>query len=104
MNKLLRLAIVITFISLSLNAENNSTTETNTTVASVEQNATITKEDNIKKHVEEQIAQEKKFAKEQVFYQGEDYDLSSHEIDEKSLDSVNAIEPEYDFSMDHVYD
>jgi len=104
MNRLLRLAIVITFISLSLNAENNSTTETNTTVTSVEQNATITKEDNSKKHLEEQIAKEKKFAKEQVFYQGEDYDLSSHEIDKNSLDSIKAIEPEYDFSMDHVYD
>ena len=109
MNRLIRLAIVMSFISISLNAENNSTTETNATVTdtnltTTEQNSTVTKEEISKKHLAEQIAKEKKFAKEQKFYQGDEYDLSTHEVDEKSLDSIKVIEPEYDFSMDHVYD
>ncbi len=102
MNRLLKLAIVMSFISISLNAENNATTETNTTTT--EQNSTVIKEEISKKHLAEQIAKEKKFAKEQKFYQGDEYNLSTHEIDKKSLDSINVIEPEYDFSMDHVYD
>ncbi len=104
MNSVVRLAIVTTLLSLLLNAETNSSTETNTTVTNAEQNSTMTKEEKSKKHLEEQIAKEKKIAKEQKFYQGDEYDLSAHEIDKNSLDSIKAIEPEYDFSMDHVYD
>ena len=109
MNRVLKLVILISFISISLSAENNSSIETNITVidtniTTIEQNSTVTREEITKKHLAEQIAKEKKFAKEQKFYQGDEYDLSTHEIDEKSLDSINVIEPEYDFSMDHVYD
>ena len=105
MNRLLRLAIVMTFISISLSAESNCSIETNSTLPiNVEQNSTMIKDEKSKKHLAEQIAKEKKFAQEQKFYQGEDYDLSSHEIDVNSLDSIKAIEPEYDFNMDHVYD
>ena len=102
MNRVLKLVILISFISISLSAENNSSIETN--ITTIEQNSTVTREEITKKHLAEQIAKEKKFAKEQKFYQGDEYNLSTHEIDEKSLDSINVIEPEYDFSMDHVYD
>ncbi len=105
MNKVVKLMVIMTLFSILLNAEeNNSTTETNSTATNMEQNTTIIKEDKSKKHLAEQIAKEKKFAKEQRFYQGDEYDLSSHEVDSDSLDSIEVIEPEYDFSMDHVYD
>jgi len=56
------------------------------------------------KQLEEQIKKEKKFAQEQRFYQGDEYDLSSYEVDSSSLDSIPLIEPDYDFDMDDVYD
>jgi hypothetical protein len=103
------------FISMilifSLYAENNSTRETN---ISNEQNSSLetnsssetnsTKEDKLSKALKEQMEREKKFAKEQTFYQGDDYDLSYAEVNQDSLDSVPLIEPDYDFNMDDVYD
>jgi len=55
------------------------------------------------KHVKEQMEREKKFAKEQKFYQGKEYDLSAEKVDPKDLDSVHEIEPENDFDMTDVY-
>jgi len=55
------------------------------------------------KHVKEQMEREKKFAKEQKFYQGKEYDLSAQKVDPKDLDSVPEIEPENDFDMTDVY-
>jgi len=50
------------------------------------------------------MKREEKFAKEQTFYQGDDYDLSYAEVNQDALDSVPLIEPDYDFNMDDVYD
>ena len=48
---------------------------------------------------------EKKYAKEQRFYQGAEYDLKSKEFDPDTLKKVPTIEPDYDFDMDTgVYD
>jgi len=55
------------------------------------------------KNLLEQIKREEKYAKEQKFYQGKDYNLSAVEINPDSLSSIKAIEPEYDFNMDDVY-
>ena len=99
MDKIFKLIIIIAFIALSLNAESNKSIKTVS-----EKNSTMTRAEKSKKHIEEQIAREKKFAKEQKFYQDKDYNLSSHEVDLDSLKSIPVIEPEYDFSMDHVYD
>ncbi len=96
MDKIFKLTIIIAFIALSLHADSNKTVS--------EKNSTMTRAEKSKKHIEEQIAREKKFAKEQKFYQGKDYNLSSHEVDLDSLKSIPVIEPEYDFNMDHVYD
>jgi len=98
MNKAIQLAILISCISI-LSAESNVTIEVNT-----EQNATVIKAEKIKKQLETQIKKEQKFAKEQRFYQGEEYDLSAHEVDLSTLDSIPLIEPDYDFDMDDVYD
>jgi hypothetical protein len=104
MNGLFRSAIFITFVSISLGAESNMSTEINSTATNTEQNATTAKADKIKKQLEEQMKKEQKFAKEQRFYQGDEYDLSAHEVDLSTLDSIPLIEPDYDFNMDDVYD
>ena len=49
------------------------------------------------------MKKEKKYAKEMIFYQGDDYDLSAHEVDPNSLPDVPLIEPDYDFEIDDVY-
>jgi len=55
------------------------------------------------KHVKEQLEKEKKFAKEQKFYQADEYDFSEQEIDPKDLDTIEVIEPENDFDITDVY-
>jgi len=96
MSRFVRLAIFITFVSISLGAESNISIETNSSSA--------LKADKIKKQLEEQMKKEQKFAKEQRFYQGDEYDLSTYEVDLSSLDSIPLVEPDYDFNMDDVYD
>ena len=54
-------------------------------------------------NIEKAIKQEEKFKKEQKFYLGDDYNLSEHKIDPKSLDKIKPIEPYYDFDMANVY-
>lgn len=54
------------------------------------------------KALQKTIEQEKKFAKEQKFYQSSDYDLKSHEVDSSSLDNITVPEP-IDFDMDKAY-
>ena len=51
------------------------------------------------KHVQEQMKREEKYAKEQKFYQGSEYNLKDAEVDPESLDKIPVIEPEYDFDM-----
>ncbi|ADN10076.1 hypothetical protein [Sulfurimonas autotrophica] len=61
------------------------------------------KSDVVQKHVKEQMQREQKYAKEQKFYQGKDYNLSAVEVDPSDLDSIPTIEPENDFDMSDVY-
>ncbi|WP_457750011.1 hypothetical protein [Sulfurimonas sp.] len=61
------------------------------------------KKDVVQKHIQEQIQREKKYAKEQRFYQGKDYNLSAVKVDQSDLDSIPIIEPENDFDMTDVY-
>lgn len=56
------------------------------------------------RQVRKQQELEKKYAEEQKFYQGDDYDLKRHEVNPESLPDVPVIKPEYDFDMTHVYD
>jgi len=97
MKKLFLSLLFIGVSSTMLNAEDNSSKKTAT-----EHNKS-TKTDIVKKQVQEQIEREKKYAKEQIFYQGNDYDLSHAEVNEKSLSSISVIEPDYDFNMDDAY-
>jgi len=55
--------------------------------------------------IQKLIETEKKFAKEQKFYQGSEYDLKSQEIDISTLDSLgkDIDSSNDDFDMDDVY-
>jgi Ni/Co efflux regulator RcnB len=84
------------------NAETNTTNDTNTTRAPRETNATSVVQ--TAKHVEEQMKREEHFAKTQSFAQGDDYNLTEHQIDPKDLENIQVDPPMYDFNMDDVYD
>jgi len=64
-------------------------------------NMTLFANDNNKSKdaIQKAIEKEKKFAKEQKFYQGDEYDLKSEEIDPSIIDAIPSIEPENDFDM-----
>ena len=91
----LSLLVLFSAVTISANEADSNKTKPNT-----ETNATSKAE----KQLQKQIEREKKFAKEKTFYKGPEYDLSYAEIDPKSLDSIEAIEPDLDFDMDDVYD
>ena len=55
------------------------------------------------KHIQEQLKREQKYAKEQKFYQGKEYNLSEHQVTKDQLDAVPVIEPDYDFDITDVY-
>ena len=97
MKKLLLGTLLIIFSSVTMFAKD---ADTNKTKVPKETNATSKAE----KQLQKQIEREKKFAKEKTFYKGPEYDLSYAEIDPKSLDNIEAIEPDLEFVMDDVYD
>ncbi len=109
----MKILFISSLLILSLYAENNSTLENN---ISLESNSTVSTDKNItsdlnsskinkiEEQLKKQIEREKKFAKEQTFYQGEDYDLDYAKINQETIDSVPLLEPDYDFNMDDVYD
>ena len=112
MKKLFLLTFMIASFTLALHAENNTSTKTN---LSTENNNTVKetksaennesdKAKRAEQQIEEQMKREEKYAKEQTFYQGKNFDLSELEVDPKSLDAIPNIEPDYDFDMDDVYD
>ena len=112
MKKLFMSIFLIGSLSVALYAENNestkakSNTENNATTKAKEQaeNSDSVKAKRAKKQIEEQMKREEKYAKEQTFYQGKNFDLSELEVDPKSLDAIPDIEPDYSFNMDDVYD
>ncbi len=74
--------------------------DSNKTVKTKKVNTSLTKKDLLKKHLEEEMKREAKYAKEKTFYMGKDYNLTEHQVDPKSLKHIKAIEPDYDFDMD----
>ncbi len=57
----------------------------------------------VEKQIKKEMEREKKYSKEQTFYQGKNYDFKGAEVNEDSLDSLPDIE-EDDFNIDSVYD
>ncbi len=94
MSKILLSSIL--FFSILLCAETNVTTPKS-------DNNITAKKLREQQQVKEQMEREKKYAKEQRFYQGDEYDLSSSEVDQNNLADVPHLQPDYDFSMDDVY-
>jgi len=125
MKKLFLALFVLTSLTLALHAENNEsnrtkvTAEHNTSKKEVKKEAkketskkAASKKETSKKptqeeleaqQVKEQMEREQKYAKEQKFYQGDEYDLKAVEVNQKSLESLPVIEPDYDFDITDVY-
>ncbi len=61
------------------------------------------REVRIKKQIEKEMATEKKYAKEQTFYQGKYYDLKGSEVNEESVKELDEVKVD-DLDMDSVYD
>jgi hypothetical protein len=75
--------------------------EGNSTDANITQDANNSQE--LQKNIQKAIEAEKKFKEEQKFYMGDDYNLTEHKVDPKSVDKVPLIEPEYDFDITDLY-
>jgi len=67
-------------------------------------NDTKEREKRIEKQIQKEIETEKKYAKEQTFYNQDNYDFKGAEVNRDSLDSVPEIEVQDYFDMDSVYD
>ena len=102
----------IAFFTVTVYAENNVSIkkkvniETNSSVKAKEKGddkKTASESKIMEKEIKKQMKREKKYAQEQSFAQGDDYDLSAHEVNKNSLPDVPVIEPEYDFDMTDVY-
>lgn len=108
MNKLFLAPLLMLTMTFSLFAENK---DLNKTTPNSEQNKSIKSDSNktkskskiMEKEVKEQMEREKEYAQKQSFAQGDDYDLSAHEVNENSLPDVPVIEPDYDFDITDVY-
>lgn len=79
------LIFVIVFSSLSFAVDNNKS------------------EKLLEQQVKEQMEREKKYAREQTFYNMNNYDFKGAEVNKESLSTVNEIEVD-DFNIDSVYD
>lgn len=86
-----KILLIVVFISLHVMALNGESLKREK------------KSDVAQKHIKEQMQREQKYAKEQKFYQGKDYNLSAVEVDPSDLDAIPTIEPENDFDMTDVY-
>jgi len=90
------LIFVIGCVSMVWAGNNTSASDHNATMKNSERS-------KIEKAVKEQMEREKKYAKEQKFYEGKEYDLKSRQVDPDAVKSVPIIKPEDDFDMSDVY-
>jgi len=92
---------IMLIFSLSLILIANETNETNSTKS--KQNSTFDSNSTLQKQIQKQIEKEKKYQQEQKFYMGDEYNLTEHQVDPKTVDKVPVIEPEYDFDITDLY-
>ncbi len=96
MKILLLFSLIFTLLLASKNSvqmDSNRTKENNST------QHTLQADSKLNENVQKAIAKEKKFKKEQKFYQGKDYNLSEKGVDPASLNKINLIKPDYDYEM-----
>ena len=92
--------IITVSLSTILFAELNTTENKAKDLNSILENNTSKKtQSKIEQNIQKEIEKEKIYKKEQKFYQGDDYNLTEHEVDKSSLDKIEVIEPDYDFEM-----
>jgi len=109
MKRVLLVPLLCIFSLGTIQAESNTTADKTEKKQIKEKNPSAQKEQNstkqalIEQKIKEQMEREKKYAKEQKFYQGDEYDLKAHEVDPNSLPDVPVIEPDYDFDITDVY-
>ena len=65
-------------------------------IASENENNNSIKKQRLQKALQRAMQKEKKYAKEQKFYNADEYDFKGAEIDPESLDDIDTIEPDYD--------
>jgi len=103
--------VVLSFV-VSQASDTNTTKKTSVTKDTNTSKVVVKKDDNqskktkesiLKEQLKKQMELEAKYAKEQKFYQGKDYNLKEKEVDEKVLKHVPVIEPDYDFDITDVY-
>ena len=65
-----------------------------------------TKDENqTKEAIKKAMEKEKEYAKEQRFYNADEYDFKGAQVDPKTLEKIPVLEPDYDFDMSTgVYD
>jgi len=112
MKRLFISSILLGLLTINIHAESNNTKKTDITKEHNQSIKTEKKQESKKpaarsklteQQVKEQMEREKKYAKEQSFAQGDDYDLKAVEVNKDSLDSIPVIEPDYDFDITDVY-
>jgi hypothetical protein len=58
-----------------------------------------------KEAIKKAMEKEKEYAKEQRFYNADEYDFKGAQVDPKTLEKIPVLEPDYDFDMSTgVYD
>ena len=87
MKKILTFVIIFNALLLAANNEDNNSE----------------RKSRIEKQIKKEMEREKKFAKEQTFYQAKEYDLKGAEVDKESLLTLPEQEVD-DLDMDDVYD
>ncbi len=97
-----RFLISIMILSALLVGENSESNAT-ASVKAKESNSTVSPGNKLDEEVKKQIEREKKYAKEQTFYQGSEYNLKEVEVDPETVSKVPVLNPDYDFDMDDVY-
>ena len=65
-------------------------------IASENENNSSIKQQRLQKALKKAMQKEKKYAKEQKFYNADEYDFKGAEIDPASLNDIETIEPDYD--------
>jgi len=104
MKKILSLSLFLVLATGIVHAKDNNTTSKQTEHnRTMQPKSNVSKDTILQKKLQEQMEREKKYAKEQKFYQGDDYNLSEHEVDPDTLKDIPVIEPDYDFDITDVY-
>jgi len=103
MKKILLSIVLVVFCSADTNTTKKVDVNKTAQVTQKDVNKSLTKSEILKEQLKRQMELEAKYAKEQKFYQGKDYNLKEKEVDDKVLEHVPSIEPDYDFDITDVY-